>query len=62
MCGEYTPPNVISVSYTEGEQLLPVNYDERQCNEWMKLALQGVTTVFASGDHGVSFYPGQYNK
>ena len=24
-----------------GEQYLPVNYVERQCNEWMKLGLQG---------------------
>lgn len=60
-CGTYTPPNVLSVSYTEGEQYLPVNYVERQCNEWMKLGLQGTTTLFASGDYGVAFYAGGYN-
>jgi tripeptidyl-peptidase-1 len=26
---------------------------QRQCNEWMKLGLQGVTVVVASGDQGV---------
>lgn len=33
---------------------LPVNYQERQCLEFMKLGLQGVTIVFASGDSGVA--------
>jgi tripeptidyl-peptidase I len=28
-------------------------YMERQCNEWMKLGMQGVTVVVASGDAGV---------
>lgn len=62
MCGEYAPPNVLSVSYSEDESDLPVNYIERQCNEWMKLALQGTTTVFSSGDYGVSSYPGNNNQ
>jgi subtilase family serine protease len=62
MCGEYTPPKVLSVSYTDPEQYLPVNYVERQCNEWMKLALAGTTTLFASGDYGVSPYPGSFNS
>lgn len=53
-CGIYTPPKVISFSYGPGENLWPVNYEKRQCNEWMKLALAGTTAVFASGDNGLA--------
>lgn len=52
-CGVYTPTNVISISYSLPEYLLPAFYMKRQCNEWMKLGLQGVTVVVASGDAGV---------
>lgn len=52
-CGAYTPTNVISISYDEDGVSLPMNYQRRQCNEWMKLGLQGVTVVVASGDGGV---------
>ena len=57
-CGVYKPTNVISVSY-EGSEAdgTPVNYQERQCNEFMKLALQGHTILFASGDYGVANFP-----
>jgi tripeptidyl-peptidase-1 len=54
MCGKYTPTNVISLSYGDVEADLPTYYQIRQCNEFMKLGLQGVTIVFASGDAGVS--------
>jgi tripeptidyl-peptidase-1 len=54
MCGVYTPTNVISVSYGTAESDLPANYQERQCNEFMKLGLQGHTVLYASGDHGVA--------
>jgi len=53
-CGIYKPAPVISVSYGEAEFDLPVNYQQRQCLEFMKLGLQGVTIVFASGDSGVA--------
>jgi tripeptidyl-peptidase I len=53
MCGTFKPPNVISISYGNAESARTVNYDRRQCSEWMKLALQGVTVVQASGDSGV---------
>lgn len=56
-CGVYKPTNVISASYLFAEYDLPVNYQERQCNEWMKLALQGHTILFASGDYGVASFP-----
>lgn len=53
----YKPTNVISISYAGEEPGLPNYYIQRQCNEWMKLALQGVTTVVSSGDDGVNgFY------
>ncbi|KUI69579.1 Tripeptidyl-peptidase sed1 [Cytospora mali] len=53
-CGVYKPTNVISISYAGLEPGLPNYYIQRQCNEWMKLALQGVTTVVSSGDYGVT--------
>lgn len=36
--GVYKPTRVISISYGEAEVDLPINYQRRQCNEWMKLA------------------------
>ncbi|TAQ90941.1 hypothetical protein B7494_g700 [Chlorociboria aeruginascens] len=53
-CGVYTAPNVISVSYGEQEDDLPLTYQQRQCSEMMKLGMQGVSIVFASGDSGVA--------
>ncbi|KAI9731285.1 MAG: Tripeptidyl-peptidase sed1 [Claussenomyces sp. TS43310] len=53
-CGVYKPTNVISISYGGQESDLPPSYQERQCNEFMKLGLQGVSVVVASGDSGVA--------
>jgi tripeptidyl-peptidase-1 len=58
MCGVYEPTNVISISYGGGEADLPAYYVRRQCDEIMKLGLQGVTTVISSGDSGVGSYEG----
>ncbi|KAK4495689.1 hypothetical protein PRZ48_012957 [Zasmidium cellare] len=58
MCGTYKPTRVISVSYGESEYDMPWNYTRRQCNEYMKLGLQGVTIMYASGDYGVGSFPG----
>ena len=52
-CGVFKPTNVISISYGTQEHDLPAAYQQRQCNEFLKLGLQGVTVVFASGDEGV---------
>ncbi|WQF82591.1 Putative peptidase S53, activation domain, Sedolisin domain, peptidase S8/S53 domain superfamily [Colletotrichum destructivum] len=52
-CGVFKPTNVISISYVGIEAYLPDAYQERQCHEWMKLALQGTTVVMAAGDNGV---------
>ncbi|KAM0816600.1 putative Peptidase S53 domain-containing protein [Seiridium cardinale] len=57
-CGVYTPTNVISISYGEQESDLPAYYQQRQCNEFLKLGLQGVSIFVASGDTGVAGYSG----
>lgn len=57
-CGVYTPTKVISASYGESEEDLPINYAKRQCNEFMKLGLQGHSIFTSSGDYGVGIFPG----
>ncbi|KAI4864437.1 subtilisin-like protein [Hypoxylon rubiginosum] len=52
MCGVYEPTNVISMSYSRPESTFSVSYQMRQCNEWMKLGLQGVTVVGSAGNSG----------
>lgn len=54
MCGTYNVTNVVSVSYGKDESQVSAHYLHRQCQEWMKLALQGVTVLAAAGDHGVA--------
>ncbi|KAL2854044.1 peptidase S8/S53 domain-containing protein [Aspergillus pseudodeflectus] len=54
MCGVYEPTNVLSISYGGAESSLPIRYMRRQCLEYMKLGLQGVSVVFAAGNHGVA--------
>lgn len=56
-CGIYTPTKVISASYGQAEADLPAPYVRRQCNEFMKLGLQGHSILFASGDYGVASFP-----
>ena len=53
-CGVYKPTNVISISYGRQESDVPVYYQRRQCNEYLKLGLQGHSIFFASGDDGVA--------
>ncbi|MCJ1231705.1 Tripeptidyl-peptidase sed1 [Toensbergia leucococca] len=53
-CGVYAPTSVISISYGGQESDLPAYYQQRQCNEFMKLGMQGVSIVLASGDSGVA--------
>lgn len=53
-CGGAPKSNVMSFSYGQIEGALPYFYQHRQCNEWAKLALQGVSVLFASGDSGVA--------
>jgi tripeptidyl-peptidase I len=53
MCGRFKPTNVISFSFGLFEDQTTVAYHRRQCSEWMKLSLQGVTLVDGSGDAGM---------
>lgn len=53
-CGTSRPTNVISTSYGQNEADLGARYEQRQCDEYMKLALQGVTIIYSSGDFGVA--------
>jgi tripeptidyl-peptidase-1 len=53
-CGGAPVSHVFSFSYNQIEAALPVAYQQRQCHEWMKLGLQGVSVLFASGDSGVA--------
>ncbi|KAK3672756.1 hypothetical protein LTR78_007342 [Recurvomyces mirabilis] len=53
-CGVYKPTNVISISYGGTEFDLPMSYQRRQCNEFMKLGLQGVSICVSSGDSGIA--------
>ncbi|GJN77804.1 hypothetical protein PLIIFM63780_001297 [Purpureocillium lilacinum] len=53
-CGTAARTNVISISYGSTEPYYPARYLERQCDEWMKLALGGTTVLVASGDDGVA--------
>ncbi|KAI1271353.1 peptidase S8/S53 domain-containing protein [Xylaria sp. FL0933] len=59
MCGAYEATNVISVSYGRNEGDRPPSYTARECNEYMKLGLMGVTLLFSSGDTGVAGISGR---
>ena len=53
-CGVFKPTNVILMpEYWRQEHQLPTNYLQRQCAEFMKLGMQGVTVVAEAGDVGV---------
>jgi tripeptidyl-peptidase I len=52
-CGVYKPPNVLSFSYGTAEHFYPWRYTKRQCLEYLKLGLQGVSVFFCSQDYGV---------
>ncbi|KAI9657739.1 MAG: hypothetical protein M1821_002915 [Bathelium mastoideum] len=53
-CGGFAATNVISTSYGYNEHDLTPFYEQRQCNEYMKLGLQGTTILYSSGDYGVA--------
>ena len=53
-CGTAPATNVISTSYAYNEGDLGLRYEARQCAEYMKLGLRGISVVFASGDFGVA--------
>ncbi|KAB5560031.1 Pro-kumamolisin [Coniochaeta sp. 2T2.1] len=58
-CGGFVATKVISTSYGYNEADLGARYERRQCDEYMKLGLMGVTVVYSSGDYGVAGNGGQ---
>ncbi|KAH7346722.1 peptidase S8/S53 domain-containing protein [Rhexocercosporidium sp. MPI-PUGE-AT-0058] len=58
-CGGFAATKVISTSYGYNEADLTPFYENRQCHEYMKLGLQGVTFLYSSGDYGVAGNGGQ---
>lgn len=53
-CGTVEPPEVISISYAWNEADFTPRYLRRQCQEFLRLGLRGVTVIAASGDWGVA--------
>ncbi|KAF7800219.1 hypothetical protein EIP86_011466 [Pleurotus ostreatoroseus] len=53
-CGTVKPAYVISTSYSYDEADLTPSYTARQCAEYAKLGLMGVTILYSSGDNGVA--------
>ena len=58
-CGGFAATKVISTSYGYNEADLTAAYEMRQCQEYMKLGLQGTTILYSSGDYGVAGNGGQ---
>ncbi|KXT15951.1 hypothetical protein AC579_1427 [Pseudocercospora musae] len=46
-------PYVISTSYGDDEQTVPLNYAQRVCAEFAQLGARGITLLVSSGDSGV---------
>ena len=46
-------PQVISTSYGDDEQTVPLSYATSVCNGFAQLGARGITVLFASGDNGV---------
>lgn len=59
ICGGVDAAHVISSSYGYNEADLTPFYEMRQCNEYLKLGLQGTTFLYSSGDSGVAGNGGQ---
>ncbi|THG96319.1 hypothetical protein EW026_g5491 [Hermanssonia centrifuga] len=53
-CGTTKPAFIISTSYSYNEVDLTPAYTARQCAEYAKLGLMGVTVLYSSGDTGVA--------
>lgn len=46
-------PQIISTSYADDEQTVPIDYAKRVCNSFAQLGARGITLLFGSGDGGV---------
>ncbi|KAL9111665.1 MAG: hypothetical protein Q9227_003939 [Pyrenula ochraceoflavens] len=58
-CGTVPTTSVISVSYGSSENDRSLFYQSRQCDEYMKLGLMGISVIFSAGDSGVAGIRGQ---
>lgn len=47
------PPQVISTSYDDDEQTVPLSYATSVCNGFAQLGARGISLLFAAGDSGV---------
>lgn len=54
LVSQETVPQVLSVSYTDDEQTIPLAYANRVCDLFMQLTSRGVSVLVASGDGGQS--------
>ncbi|KAH7310279.1 peptidase S8/S53 domain-containing protein [Rhexocercosporidium sp. MPI-PUGE-AT-0058] len=53
MLGLESVPQVISTSYGDDEQTVPLSFATAVCNGFAQLGARGVSLLFASGDNGV---------
>lgn len=53
MLDKTTLPQVISLSYADDEQTVPLSYAKRVCEGFAQLGARGVTVLVGSGDEGV---------
>ncbi|KAF2754433.1 family S53 protease [Pseudovirgaria hyperparasitica] len=49
---EEHPPSVISISYADNEETVPLPYANKVCLKFAQLAMRGVSVLVASGDGG----------
>ena len=47
-----TLPSVLSTSYGDTEQIVPLSYRLSVCNQFARLGARGVSVIFSSGDSG----------
>jgi tripeptidyl-peptidase-1 len=53
-CGAFNAAKVVTISYAYNEHDLMPAYEQRQCNEYLKLGLMGTSFLVSSGDNGVA--------
>ncbi|CAH7666887.1 peptidase S8/S53 domain-containing protein [Phakopsora pachyrhizi] len=46
-------PKVISTSYGDDEQTVPISYAKKVCKGFAQLGMRGISVIFSSGDYGV---------
>lgn len=54
LLAQKNPPQVISMSYSDSEQTVPLAFAKRACTLFGRLAMRGVSVIGASGDGGAT--------